>query len=75
MRRRSRNIPSMLVRTMPLQGVPPPDFFPETGRGNRKCHDSSFGKTPCTGIVTNSCTGILRLRRRMRSDFAQGDKL
>jgi hypothetical protein len=32
-----------------------------------------FGRTPCIGIVTTGCTGMFRLRRRMRSDFAQHD--
>jgi hypothetical protein len=34
---------------------------------------SNFGKTPCIGMVTTGSAGMFRLRRRMRSDFAQHD--
>jgi hypothetical protein len=34
-----------------------------------------LGRTPCIGIVTNGCTGIFRLRRRIRSGFAQHDNI
>jgi hypothetical protein len=34
---------------------------------------SSFGGTPCIGMVTTGSAGMFRLRRRIRSDFAQHD--
>ena len=33
-----------------------------------------FAEIPCCGMVTNCILGIFRLRRRMRSDFAQDDR-
>jgi hypothetical protein len=35
---------------------------------------SDFGRTPRIGIVTTGCTRMFRLRRRVRSDFAQHDR-
>jgi hypothetical protein len=34
---------------------------------------SNFGRTPCIRIVTTGSAGMFRLRRRIRSDFAQHD--
>jgi hypothetical protein len=34
---------------------------------------SNFGRTPCIGFVTTGSAGTFRLRRRLRSDFAQHD--
>jgi hypothetical protein len=34
---------------------------------------SDFGRIPCAGMGTTGCTGMFRLRRRMRSDSAQHD--
>jgi hypothetical protein len=34
---------------------------------------SNFGGTPCIGMLTTGSAGMFRLRRRMRSDFAQHD--
>jgi hypothetical protein len=34
---------------------------------------SNFGGTPWIGMVTTGSAGMFRLRRRIRSDFAQHD--
>jgi hypothetical protein len=73
---RSRNIPSMLAAEMQIQEVLPglshfsglSHFLRWWGR------TSIFGRTPCSGVTTG-CTGIFRLRRCMRSGFAQDHRV
>jgi hypothetical protein len=59
MRRRSRNIPGMMVSKNLLQGILP-SLLPVDWQDAVTI--GGFGGTPCIVIVTISCTGILRLR-------------
>jgi hypothetical protein len=68
---RSRNIPRMLAVKNADSGNSPQalSLFSQ-----KRVTISDFGRTSRIGIVTTGCTGMFRLRRRMRSDSAQHDR-
>ena len=58
----------MMATQMQIQGV-----LSILSVSEARVTNPDFGRTPCIGVVTTGGTGMFRLRRRMRSDFAQHD--